>query len=147
MRLCAIVPSYRHFTALPALSEALRDRLHSVLIIDDGNEGAAQSAIAALHAPVCGVEVIRLEINSGKGAAMLAGFRAAIDRDYTHALQIDADGQHDIADVDKFIDAAHHAQDSLICGQALYDASVPKPHIESAISSEQVSAHTQKWVI
>ena len=126
MRLCAIVPSYRHFTALPALSEALRDRLHSVLIIDDGNEGAAQSAIAALHAPVCGVEVIRLEINSGKGAAMLAGFRAAIDRDYTHALQIDADGQHDIADVDKFIDAAHHAPDSLICGQALYDASVPK---------------------
>jgi glycosyltransferase involved in cell wall biosynthesis len=126
MRLCAVIPSYRHFTALPALTERLLSQCDGILIVDDGNEEPARSAIAALHAPDKQIEVLRLEQNSGKGAAMLAGFRAAIARGFTHALQIDADGQHDTADLPKFIEAARAHPKALICGQAVYDASVPK---------------------
>jgi hypothetical protein len=56
---------------------------------------------------------------------VLTGFRAAIARGFTHALQIDADGQHDVADVEKFIAAAREAPGALVCGQAVFDESVP----------------------
>jgi len=126
MRLCAVIPSYRHVTALPALSQALLQHCEAVIIVDDGNEEPAHAAIAALHAPERGVDVIRLDENGGKGAAMMAGFRAAIARGFSHALQIDADGQHDVADAPKFVAASRAAPKAMICGQAMYDASVPK---------------------
>jgi glycosyltransferase involved in cell wall biosynthesis len=126
MRTCAVIPSYRHVTALPALARALQTHVNAVFIVDDGNEEPERSAIALLHVPQNGVEVLRLDANSGKGAAMLAGFRRAIDRGFTHALQIDADGQHDVEDVPKFWAAARENPNALICGQAVYDDSVPK---------------------
>ncbi len=126
MKLCAIIPAYRHYLELPRLIAALKDACETVIIVDDGNESPAREAIAALHAPEQGVLAIRQSPNAGKGAAMMAGFRAAIDRGFTHALQIDADGQHDVADLPKFIAAMRAAPDAVICGQAIYDASVPK---------------------
>lgn len=126
MRICAIIPSYRHTAALPSLCAALRTQCETVFIVDDGNDAPAREAIAALHAPESGVEVLRLDINSGKGAAMIAGFRAALERGFTHALQIDADGQHDIADLPRFVEAARLQPKALICGKAVYDQSVPK---------------------
>lgn len=125
MRLCAIIPTYRHATALPSLCAALRPQCDGVIIVDDGNQEPERAAIAALHAPATGVEVVRLAENSGKGGAMTAGFRAAITRGFSHALQIDADGQHDIGDLARFIGAAQAHPNALICGQAVYDESVP----------------------
>jgi glycosyltransferase involved in cell wall biosynthesis len=124
MRLCAVIPSYRHVSALPALIHELRAHCEAIIVVDDGNAAPERDAIAALRAS--GVEVLRLAQNSGKGAAMLAGFRRAIERGFTHALQIDADGQHDVADVPKFTAAARENPGALICGQAIYDESVPK---------------------
>jgi glycosyltransferase involved in cell wall biosynthesis len=126
MRLCAVIPSYRHAAALPALTASLRDACETIFIVDDGNDERVRSQIAALHAPDQGVEVLRLEQNGGKGAAMAHGFRAAIARNFDHALQIDADGQHDLADLGAFISAMRANPRAMICGQATYDASVPK---------------------
>jgi glycosyltransferase involved in cell wall biosynthesis len=126
MRLCAVIPTYRHVKALPALAQALRLHVDAIMIVDDGNNAEDAAAIQALHAPHDGVEILRHEVNGGKGEAMTTGFRHAIAQGFTHALQIDADGQHDIADLPKFIAAAHANQRALICGQATYDESVPK---------------------
>jgi glycosyltransferase involved in cell wall biosynthesis len=111
---------------LPQLTAALRAQVDLVLIIDDGNAEPEASAIAALHAPAHGVEVLRLPHNQGKGAAVQAGFREAIGRGFTHALQIDADGQHDAADLPRVLEAARAQPDALICGRPIYDESAPK---------------------
>lgn len=124
MRLCAVIPSYRHVSALPALTQALLAHCEAIIIVDDGNAAPERAAIESLRSGE--IEVVRLEQNAGKGAAMLTGFRRAIERGFTHALQIDADGQHDVADVPKFIAAARANPRALICGQAVYDESVPK---------------------
>lgn len=126
MRLCAVIPTYRHVKALPALTRALRAHVDTIFIVDDGNGADDAMAIRALHAPENGVEVLRRDVNGGKGAAMATGFRQAIAGGFSHALQIDADGQHDVADLPKFIAAARDKPAALICGQALYDESVPK---------------------
>lgn len=126
MQLCAIIPAYRHYRELPRLIAALKPYCAGVIIVDDGNLSPAREAIAALHAPERGVEVLRQPENGGKGAAMVAGFKTAIAHGYSHALQIDADGQHDTADLPKFVAAMTAAPDAVICGQAIYDESVPK---------------------
>lgn len=126
MKLCAIIPAYRHYSELPRLVGALQPHCEGVFIVDDGNDAPAREAIAALHAPDHHVIVIRQAPNAGKGAAMVAGFRAAIAAGFTHALQIDADGQHDTADLPKFTAAMRAAPAAMICGQALYDESVPR---------------------
>lgn len=108
------------------MAAALRDVCSNVFVVDDGNQEPNRSAIAALHAPERGVEVLRLERNGGKGAAMLHGFGVAISGGYTHAVQIDADGQHDTGDLPRFVAAATEAPQALICGKAVYDESVPR---------------------
>jgi glycosyltransferase involved in cell wall biosynthesis len=141
MRLCAIIPTYRHVAALPALVEALRPLCVAVFVVDDGNQPPERDAIAALHKPGDGVFVIRLDANGGKGVAMLAGLREAAAQNFTHALQIDADGQHDVADAPKFIEAARRNPRALVCGQALFDKTAP-----SARKIGRYITHFWVWV-
>lgn len=126
MKLCAIVPTYRHAIVLGPLTQKLRAVCGTVLIVDDGNVGLDRDRLATLHAPSEGIEVLRREVNGGKGAAMQLGFREAIARGYSHALQIDADGQHDVADLPRFVEAARRQPAALICGQAIFDETAPK---------------------
>ena len=124
-RPCAIVPTYRHTARLPAIVGALTQNALPVFLVDDGNEEAARAAIGALHHPP-GVTVVRREENGGKGAALKSGFRAAIAAGFTHALQVDADGQHDLADLPAFLEKGAAHPGAVICGAPIYDASVPK---------------------
>jgi len=68
-----------------------------VIVVDDGSDAATQLQLATLHDPQ--LSVLRLEHNQGKGAAVIHGLRAAAVRGFTHAVQIDADGQHQAEDL------------------------------------------------
>lgn len=85
---------------------------------------AVLQALAAQHAPQ--VQLLRLPQNQGKGGAVMAGMRQAHAQDYTHALQIDADGQHAVADIPRFVAQARQHPQAMVCGAPVYDASVPK---------------------
>lgn len=126
MRACAIIPTYNHVARLAEICAALRAHGLDVLIVDDGNREPNASTIAALHAPDVGIAIIRRPENGGKGAAMQTGFHEALRQSYSHALQIDADGQHDLAQIGAFLAAARSQPEAMICGQAMYDHSVPK---------------------
>ncbi len=97
-----------------------------VLIVDDGSDAETREAVAALHDPAAGVVVLRRAVNGGKGVAMMTGFRWAVDQGFTHALQIDADGQHDPAEAADFLSLARAHPTAVVSGAATYDASVPK---------------------
>jgi glycosyltransferase involved in cell wall biosynthesis len=64
--------------------------------------------------------------NGGKGAAVIDGFNAAKGLGFTHALQIDADGQHNTNDIPRFLEAGRLNPDAMILGQPVFDESVPK---------------------
>jgi glycosyltransferase involved in cell wall biosynthesis len=68
---------------------AVRPLIATVLVVDDGSADDTAAVAAA-----AGAEVVRQPTNLGKGAALLAGFRALAARGFTHALTLDADGQH-----------------------------------------------------
>lgn len=122
---CAVVPSHNHWKHLPQVVAGLRARGLPVLIIDDGSAEPAAAAIAALHAPDCGVRVIRRSKNGGKGSAVIDGFRQAWAEGYSHVVQVDADGQHDLAALPALLAAAYSHPQAMVSGKPEYDASAP----------------------
>ncbi|HVE06084.1 MAG TPA: glycosyltransferase [Paraburkholderia sp.] len=127
---CIVIPIYNHKEAIGGTLARLAVHGLPIFVVDDGSDDATQQTLAALHtryAPQ--MTLLRLPVNGGKGAAVMAGLRAARAAGFTHALQIDADGQHDAADVPRFIEAAHAAPAAVIIGRPVYDASVPKARL------------------
>jgi predicted LPLAT superfamily acyltransferase len=104
----------------------LREANLQVFIIDDGSNEPAHSSIAALHDEANKITVYRLASNQGKGAAVMKGFQLAIAAGFTHAVQIDADGQHDLDAMPQLFKLAAAYPDALISGQPIYDDSIPK---------------------
>jgi len=121
----ALIPVYNHAHTLPAVVAAVRNAGLDCLLVDDGSEPACAAVIEHLS-KTPGTHMLRLAHNSGKGAAIMAGLRGAHTMGYTHALQIDADGQHDLAMIPDFIAASHAEPEALICGYPNYDVSIPK---------------------
>ena len=71
-----------------------------MLVVDDGSgDDTASLAEAA------GAQVLRQAPNRGKGAALKAGFRWAIEHEYAAALTLDADGQHDPHEIPSFVNS------------------------------------------
>ena len=60
---------------------------------------------------------------------MITGFKKAAEHGFSHAVQIDADGQHNPDDIARFLELAKKSPDSLIVGQPLYDSSAPKSRL------------------
>lgn len=125
MKVCAVVPSHNHWTVLGSIVGRLRALDLPVLIVDDGSAEPAASAIARLHAPDDGVTVRRFDVNRGKGVAVTEAFRQAWEAGYSHAVQVDADGQHDLEALPALLGLAARHPDALVTGLPRYDASVP----------------------
>jgi len=123
---CAIIPSYNHSEMVGELVRHVRELGLPTFIIDDGSDQPARAALKALHAPASEVVVDRLETNRGKGAAVIRGFDLARAAGFTHALQIDADGQHDLSKLREFIALAESNPDALIAGAPIHDATMPR---------------------
>ncbi|HVU07880.1 MAG TPA: DUF2062 domain-containing protein [Verrucomicrobiae bacterium] len=107
MKPCVIIPCFNHPTTIAAVAKAARE-FCPVFIVDDG------SSPPVPELPGC--VMIRLEKNHGKGAALRAGFQRAIENGFTHAITLDADGQHFAEDLPKFLVAAETQPDALVVG-------------------------------
>ncbi|HEV7606666.1 MAG TPA: glycosyltransferase family 2 protein [Steroidobacteraceae bacterium] len=124
----AVVPVYNHHRTVVGVAAALKANGLSLVLVDDGSHETCRVALKQL-ARESGATLVRLEVNGGKGAAVVAGLRAARSAGFTHALQVDADGQHSLVDVPRFIEAARLAPRAVICGRPLFDASLPRARL------------------
>lgn len=125
VRPLVVIPVYDHEHAIGAMVDGVRAVGQDCLLVDDGSRASCAAVLQAL-ARREGVHLLRLDENQGKGGAMLAGFREAARHGATHVLQIDADGQHETADIPRFLAAAAAEPEAMIAGAPRYDESVPK---------------------
>jgi glycosyltransferase involved in cell wall biosynthesis len=123
---CAIIPVFDHEHAVARVVAAVRAAGLPCVLVDDGSGPACARELDRIAASVPYTRLLRLPVNGGKGAAMLAGFTAAWQHGYSHALQIDADGQHALRDISTFVEEARRHPPALICGQPVFDRSIPK---------------------
>src|SRR5690606_15762638 len=75
------------------------------------------------------VHFFEMRFNRGKGAAVMAGFYHARALGFTHAIQIDADGQHTAGDIQRFLAASKEFPEAIICGKPVFDDSIPKERL------------------
>ena len=95
----ALIPGYDEAPRIGLVIAATARHL-PVLVVDDGStDGTATEAESA------GAAVIRQQPNQGKGAALRSGFRRAIAEGYEAVVTLDADGQHDPAEIPSFLQA------------------------------------------
>lgn len=124
-RFCAIIPTYNHHHALPKIVGRLAEQGFFVFLIDDGSDPPTRRAVEKVAHDHANVFLLRLPVNRGKGAAVAEGFRLALDQGYTHALQIDADGQHDLSVLPLMRSKAEESPNSVISGVPRFDKSAP----------------------
>jgi glycosyltransferase involved in cell wall biosynthesis len=135
MKTVAVVPVFNHGTTAGAVVAALRAQGLPVILVDDKShppcaetlETLAKTAAKDPHLPP--VYLLRHAENRGKGAAVLTGFLHAKHLSASHVLQVDADGQHDLAALPAFLEASARHPEAVICGVPVYDESVPKARL------------------
>lgn len=122
-----VIPVYNHQGAITNTLKNVLKYGYPIVLVDDGSETECHKVLCGLVERYCdSVSLVHLPVNSGKGAAVKAGMLYALEKGFSHGLQVDADGQHNITDIPSFMLAAKESQKSLICGYPVYDESVPK---------------------
>lgn len=124
MNCCVVIPVYNHGGTLVGTIEKLSDLGLHIIVVDDGSDADTKSTIADLVSRYQ-LTLITLAENQGKGTALDAGFRSAWEAGFTHAVQVDADGQHDLNDMPIFLEQARAHPGALISGVAQFDESIP----------------------
>ena len=113
-RLLIIIPAWNEEEVLGMVLDDVLEHKPAdadVLVVSDGSTDST-AAIARTR----GVRVLDLPLNLGVGGAMRAGFQYAVRTGYTHACQLDADGQHDPKDIQALIDRAHEEGADVVIG-------------------------------
>ncbi|WP_340122266.1 glycosyltransferase family 2 protein [Methylobacter svalbardensis] len=130
MKPCIIIPVYNHEAAISHVLAKLKNFGIPTILVNDGSSTLCTQVLADCveREPDWLTLIHRLE-NGGKGAAVLDGFKAAVALGFSHALQIDADGQHEANDIPAFLEAGAQHPDALILGRPLFDKTAPKSRV------------------
>ncbi len=126
---CLLIPNYNHGREIVAVVESLAEHGLPCLVVDDGSAVSTRDALESLTQRHSFLDVHYRERNGGRGAALKSGYRLAAARGYTHAIQLDADGQHCAADVPQFVEAITRNPGALVLGAPVFDESAPKARL------------------
>lgn len=129
MKPCLLIPDYDHREQIEAVVDSLAYAGLPCLIVDDGSHAETRAVLAGLARTRPWVDVHHRERNGGRGAALKTGYRLALARGHSHALQLDADGQHEASDVPRFLAAMERDPDALVLGAPIFDQSAPRSRL------------------
>jgi glycosyltransferase involved in cell wall biosynthesis len=124
-----LVPIYQHKDEIGGVIADLARMDLPCLIVDDGSDAATGSVLDELERRNPWVTVVRRERNGGRGAALKTGYRLAFERGFSHALQLDADGQHDAGAVPKFLEMMTREPNALVLGAPRFDETAPRSRL------------------
>lgn len=110
--LIVIIPVYNGRDSLLVLLDKIKQTSNrNIIVVDDGStDGLTADQLQD-------VLLLKHEINQGKGAALIRGLEHAARLGYSHALTLDADGQHDPGLIGRFSDLINKYPQALIVGE------------------------------
>lgn len=110
--LVVIIPTYNNCNTIENVILRCKRYCKNIIVVNDGSTDDTQTILEAISDIRC----IRFPKNMGKGAALKAGFRLAIETGFHYALTIDSDGQHFPEEIPQFIEASIKEPDTLWVG-------------------------------
>jgi glycosyltransferase involved in cell wall biosynthesis len=120
-----LIPCYNPGAKVVDMVRRVRQQWAPVWVVVDGSTDDSTQLLQDLAAQDSGLTVLVQPVNGGKGSAVLHGISAALKQGYTHALTMDADGQHPTDLVPKFMATSIAQPAALILGKPVFDASAP----------------------
>jgi glycosyltransferase involved in cell wall biosynthesis len=137
-----VIPAFNAARTLTAVLVGIRSAVPDIriIVVDDGSHDATRDVAAA------GADgVIALPVNRGKGAALRAGLRRALELRCAAVVTLDADGQHDPAAVPQLLGALECAD--LVIGSRRAGPPMPwRRRVTNRIASSAVSACTGRGI-
>ncbi|MGX1110821.1 glycosyltransferase involved in cell wall biosynthesis [Pseudoalteromonas sp. MBR-15] len=123
---CIVIPNYNHTHAIASVILELNALKLPIIMVDDGSCDDAKQVFASLQQQYDDLTVLTHAENQGKGGAVQTGLLYAHEHGFSHAIQVDADGQHSLDDIAKLIELSNNEPNNVISGCPIYDSSVPK---------------------
>lgn len=124
-----LIPVYRHGeTVFDVVDSALKEGF-DVVVVDDGCDSDTAKSLREGCSKREDVTLLRHAQNRGKGIAVWTGMDELQLRGCTHAITVDADGQHHMPDVHRFIEALGDDLEGTVFGQPIFDKNVPKSRL------------------
>lgn len=124
-----LLPSYNTGPRLcDVVVEALRFWQPVVVVIDGSTDGS-ERRLFELAREQPALHVIVLPRNAGKGTAVLAGMKWAQEQRFTHALTMDADGQHVAQHIAEFMEVSRRNPDALVLGKPIFPPNIPRERL------------------
>ncbi len=120
-----LIPSYNTGGRLLATVREAIAHWQPVWVVVDGSTDGSETAVLELAKTEPHLRVLVLPENHGKGAAVLAGAEAALAAGFTHALVMDADGQHPADRIADFMRHSCETPAALIVGQPIFGPEAP----------------------
>lgn len=125
-----LIPSYNPGPKVFETVRAARRHWNPVWVVIDGSTDGSSTGLQEMAAGDAGLHVITLPRNMGKGAAVLHGLDAAAARGFTHALTMDADGQHPADLIPAFMAESMRRPGAMVLGMPVFDASAPSLRVK-----------------
>lgn len=116
MRTCALIPAFNEAPHIAKVVEGVAQHVAEVIVIDDGSDDGTGDI-----ARVAGATCLRLPKNRGKASALRAGIACARDRNFTHVITLDGDGQHLPEDIPVMLRVAEETGADLVIGERSFD--------------------------
>lgn len=117
--ICVVIPTYNNGGTIGRVVAGALEQCDSVIVVNDGSTDATPGILSGLAKE--GLTVVTLDRNSGKGAALKAGFRKALDMGFAYAITLDGDGQHYPEDIATMLRANQEHPGALILGSRMLD--------------------------
>ena len=111
--MCVIIPTYNNAGTIRQVVEDVSKYCDQILVVNDGSTDQTSAILSTLPPSV---NVVAYDKNRGKGHALVTGFRQAMKMGYTHAITIDADGQHFADDMPRLTAEMNKQPDGIIVG-------------------------------
>ncbi|MES2658997.1 MAG: glycosyltransferase family 2 protein [Verrucomicrobiota bacterium] len=142
-----LIPSFNTGPILLATVESAVALKTPVWVIFDGSTDGSPETIAHLEsAENSWFRIIRLPVNSGKGATVLYGLREAISAGFTHVLTMDADGQHPAGKAGEFFQLSAEHPEAAVFGRPVFDEFAPALRVNGRkISNFWANLETLGW--
>lgn len=124
-----LLPSFNTGAQLERVVSEVRVHFSPVVVVIDGSTDGSERPLLARAERDPELHVLVLPRNQGKGAAVLAGAEWALARGFTHALTMDADGQHLGEYITRFVELSRRNPDALVLGRPIFPANVPRARL------------------
>ncbi|MDX8389321.1 MAG: glycosyltransferase family 2 protein [Mariprofundaceae bacterium] len=125
-KVCGLVPVYNNHLTVANVVRALLEQLDFVIVADDGSNDGTENIVESLKQKFPNaVEVLHHAENQGKGTAVQSALHWANRKGFTHAIQVDADAQHDLDDLPMFLQGIQNNPRTLLLGEPIFDEHIP----------------------